>query len=174
MNRKHLTRPAAIAVVALLVAGSLAYAAWSVNGSGTGAASATSAVSLSLTPGSPPTPCSRGASADVATTITNSNPFPVHVTAISLDSGQGSAGFAVDGGHSGCNINTLSFTAQTNGGSGWDIPANDSIDVDASDADRDGLRRQRLLQGAAFTRVPDGDCGQRLGRNRWSRASRAC
>ena len=34
MNRKHLTRPAAIAVVALLVAGSLAYAAWTVNGSG--------------------------------------------------------------------------------------------------------------------------------------------
>ena len=92
MNRKHLTRPAAIAVVALLVAGSLAYAAWSVNGSGTGAASATSAVSLSLTPGSPSDALFPGASADVATTITNSNPFPVHVTAISLDSGQGSAG----------------------------------------------------------------------------------
>lgn len=151
MNRKHLTRPAAIAVVALLVAGSLAYAAWSVNGSGTGAASATSAVSLALTPGSPSDALFPGASADVATTITNSNPFPVHVTAISLDSGQGSAGFAVDGGHSGCNINTLSFSAQTNGGSGWDIPANDSIDVDASDAIAMGSGANDSCQGATFT-----------------------
>ena len=138
-------------MVALLVVGSLAYAAWTVNGTGTGAASATSAVNLSLTPGSPADALFPGASADVATTITNSNPFPVHVTAISLDSGQGSAGFAVDGGHSGCNINTLSFSAQTNGGSGWDIPANDSIDVDASDAIAMGSGANDSCQGAAFT-----------------------
>jgi hypothetical protein len=151
MTRKHLTRPAAIAVVALLVVGSLAYAAWTVNGTGTGAASATSAVNLSLAPGSPSDALFPGASADVATTISNSNPFPVHVTAIALDSGQGSAGFAVDGGHSGCNINTLSFAAQTNGGSGWDIPANDSIDVDASDAIAMGAGANDSCQGAAFT-----------------------
>lgn len=151
MNRKHLTRPAAIAVIALLVAGSLAYAAWSVNGSGTGSASAASAINLSLTPGSPSDSLFPGASGDVATTITNSNPFPVHVTAITLDSGQGTAGFAVDGGHSGCNINTLSFSAQTNGGSGWDIPANDSIDVDAADAIAMGSGANDSCQGAAFT-----------------------
>jgi len=85
MNRKHLTRPAAIAAIVLLVAGSLAYAAWSVNGSGTGAASATSSLNLTLTPGSPSTALFPGANGDVATSIANPNPFPVHVTSIAID-----------------------------------------------------------------------------------------
>jgi hypothetical protein len=151
MTRKYLTRPAAIAIVALLVVGSLAYAAWTVNGSGTGSASAASAVNLALTPGSPSDALYPGAAGDVATSIANPNPFPVHVTSISLDSGQGSGGFAVDGGHSACNINTLSFSAQTNGGSGWDIPANGSIDVDAADAIAMGSGANDSCQGAAFT-----------------------
>ena len=53
MTRTFFTRSAAITVVALLAVGALAYAAWTVNGSGSGAASATSAVNLTLTPGSP-------------------------------------------------------------------------------------------------------------------------
>ena len=32
-------------------------------------------------------------------------------------------GFAVDAGHSGCTLGTLSYTTQTNGGSGWNVPA---------------------------------------------------
>jgi hypothetical protein len=151
MNRKHLTRPAAIAAIALLVAGSLAYAAWSVNGSGTGAASAASSLNLTLTPGSPSTALYPGASGDVATSIANPNPFPVHVTSIAIDTAQGSNGFAVDGGHSGCNIATLSFSAQTNGGSGWDIPANGSLDVDAANAISMGSGANDSCQGAAFT-----------------------
>lgn len=151
MTRTHLTRFAAVAVTGLLVAGVAAYGAWSVSGSGTGSASAASATNLTLTPGTPATALYPNGSADVATTIANSNPFPVHVSAIALDSGQGTNGFAVDAGHNTCDLSTLSFAAQNNGGSGWDIAANDTLDVDATDAvSMSGLAGD-ACQGASFT-----------------------
>jgi hypothetical protein len=134
MTRTHLSRLAAVAVTGLLVAGVAAYGAWSVSGSGTGSASAATATNLTLTPATPATALYPNGDADVATTIANGNPFPVHVSSIALDTGHGSNGLAVDAGHSGCDLSTLSFAAQTNGGSGWDIPANGTLDVDAADA----------------------------------------
>ncbi len=151
MNRTRATKTLIAAATGLLIAGTVAYAAWTVNGSGTGSASATSAVALTLTPGTPGDPLYPGATADVATSIANTNPFPVHVSSIALDSGQGTNGFSVDAGHSGCNIATLSFTTQNNGGSGWDIPANGSLDVDASDAIAMGSTANDSCQGASFT-----------------------
>ena len=151
MTRTFFTRSAAIAVVALLAVGALAYAAWTVNGSGTGAASATSALNLTLTPGSPSSALYPGATGDVATTIANPNPFPVHVTSVALNTAQGTNGFQVDGAHSGCNIATLSFTTQTNGGSGWDIPANGSLDIDPANSIAMGSGANDSCQGAAFT-----------------------
>jgi hypothetical protein len=151
MSRTKISRLAAVAVTGLLVAGVAAYGAWSVSGSGTGSASAATASSLALTPGTPATALYPNGSADVATTIANSNPFPVHVSSIALDSGQGSNGFAVDAGHSTCDLSTLSFAAQTNGGSGWDIPANDTLDVDATDAVSMSGSAGDACQGASFT-----------------------
>jgi len=151
MSRTKISRLAAVAVTGLLVAGVAAYGAWSVSGSGTGSASAATASSLALTPGTPATALYPNGSADVATTIANSNPFPVHVSSIALDSGQGSNGFAVDAGHSTCDLSTLSFAAQTNGGSGWDIPADDTLDVDATDAVSMSGSAGDPCQGAAFT-----------------------
>jgi hypothetical protein len=151
MSRFHVSRLAAVAVTGLLVAGVAAYGAWSVSGSGTGAASAATASSLALTPGTPATPLYPNGTADVATTIANANPFPVHVSSIALNSGQGTNGFAVDAGHSGCDLSTLSFSAQTNGGSGWDIAANDTLDVDATDAIAMSSSAGDACQGASFT-----------------------
>ncbi|HEY7259519.1 MAG TPA: hypothetical protein VH459_10635 [Gaiellales bacterium] len=151
MSRTKISRLAAVAATGLLVAGVAAYGAWSVSGSGTGSASAATASSLTLTPGTPLTALYPNGSADVATTIANTNPFPVHVSSIALDSGQGSSGFAVDAGHSTCDLTTLSFAAQTNGGSGWDIPANDTLDVDATDAVSMSGSAGDACQGAAFT-----------------------
>ena len=151
MNRTRATRAIAAAAAGLLIAGAVAYAAWTVNGSGSGSASATSVVPLTLTSGTPASPLYPGASGDVDTTLNNSNPFPVHVSSIVLDTTQGSSGFAVDGGHSGCNINTLSFASQTNGGSGWDVPANGSLDVDAGSAISMGSGANDSCQGASFT-----------------------
>jgi hypothetical protein len=151
MTRTHLSRLAAVAVTGLLVAGVAAYGAWSVSGSGTGRASAATASNLTLTPGTPASALYPNGSADVATTIANSNPFPVHVSSIALNTGQGTNGFAVDGGHSGCDLSTLSFAAQTNGGSGWDVSASGTLDVDASAAVSMSGTAGDACQGASFT-----------------------
>jgi hypothetical protein len=131
MTRTHISRLAAVAVTGLLVAGAAAYGAWTVSGSGTGSASAASATNLTLTPGSPASALYPNGSADVATTIANDNPFPVHVSAIALDSGQGTNGFSVDAGHSGCDLSRsrsrLRTTVDPAGRRG-----NDTLDVDAA------------------------------------------
>jgi hypothetical protein len=151
MTRTHVTRFVAVAATGLLVAGVAAYGAWSVSGSGTGSASAATATNITLSPGTPASALYPNASADVATTIANANSFPVHVSAIAIDSGQGTNGFSVDAGHSGCDLSTLSFVAQTNGGSGWDIAANDTLDVDATDAVSMSDAAGDACQGASFT-----------------------
>src|SRR3954454_2214566 len=121
MTRKRLVRIAVTAAVGLTIAGAVAYAAWSVNGSGRGSASAATAQNLTLTAGSASSALYPGATADVDTSVANSNPFPVHVTSLALDTTKGQNGFDVDAGHGGCNLSALSFTAATNGGNGWDV-----------------------------------------------------
>lgn len=151
MSRMNVSRLGAVAAAGLLAAGVAAYGAWSVSGSGTGSASAATASSLALTPGTPATTLYPNGTADVATSIANTNPFPVHVSSITLASGQGTNGFAVDAGHSGCDLSTLSFAAQTNGGSGWDIAANGTLNVDAADAVAMSGAAGDACQGASFT-----------------------
>ena len=151
MNRKRLVRLAVTAVVGLSIAGGAAYAAWSVNGSGSGSASAASARGLTLTAGSANGVLYPGASADVDTSVSNANPFPVHVSSLALDTTQGQNGFAVDGGHSGCNLSSLSFSTATNGGNGWDIAATSALDVDAANSIAMGPGANDSCQGATFT-----------------------
>jgi hypothetical protein len=151
MNRKRLVRTAAAAAVGLLVAGTVAYAAWTVNGGGTGTASATSAVPLTLSGGTPSGALYPGATADVDTSASNTNPFPVHIASVAIDTSQGSNGFSVDSGHLGCNLGSLSFTTATNGGSGWDVAANSSIDLDAANSITMGAAANDSCQGATFT-----------------------
>jgi hypothetical protein len=151
MNRKRLVRIAVTAVVGLSIAGAAAYAAWSVNGSGRGSASAATAQNLTLTSGSPSTALYPGASADVDTSASNANPFPVHVAGVALDTTKGVNGFDVDAGHSGCNLSSLSFTTATNSGSGWDISAGSSTDIDAPGSIAMDSSANDSCQGATFT-----------------------
>jgi hypothetical protein len=151
MNRKRLVRAAASAVAGLLIAGTVAYAAWTVNGSGTGTASATSAVGLTFSAGSPSGTLFPGGSADVDTSASNSNPFTVHISIVSIDTTQGTNGFSVDSNHSGCNLSSLSFTPATNNGSGWNVPASSSVDVDAAGAISMSSAANDACQGATFT-----------------------
>jgi hypothetical protein len=151
MNRKRLVRIAVTAVVGLSIAGAAAYAAWSVSGSGSGSASAATAQNLTLTAGSAASALYPGATADVDTTVANSNPFPVHVTSLALETTQGQNGFEVDAGHSGCNLGSLSFATATNGGNGWDIGPGASTDLDASGSISMGSGANDSCQGATFT-----------------------
>jgi hypothetical protein len=151
MSRKRLVGLAVSAVIGLSVAGAAAYAAWTVNGSGSGTASATSAVPLTLSAGSPQSPLYPGASADVDATVQNSNPFPVHVSSVAIDTSKGTNGFDVDAGHSGCNLSSLSFTTADNGGAGWYIAANSTADLDADNAIAMDTTANDACQGATFT-----------------------
>ena len=85
------------------------------------------------------------------TSVSNSNPFPVHVSSLAIDTSQGTNGFDVDAGHSGCNLSSLSFTTATNGGNGWDVPASSSIDVDAAGSIAMSGAANDSCQGATFT-----------------------
>ena len=151
MKTKRLVRTGVAAAVGMMIAGTVAYAAWTVNGSGTGTASATSAVNLTFSGGSPSGTLFPGGSADVDSSVSNSNPFTVHISTVSIDTSQGSNGFSVDSGHSGCNLSSLSFTPATNGGSGWNVPANSSMDVDAAGAISMSSAANDACQGATFT-----------------------
>lgn len=151
MNRKRFVRIAVAAVVGLTIAGAAAYAAWSVNGTGHGSASAATAQNLTLTAGTPSGSLYPGASADVDTSAANANPFPVHVGSVALDTSKGQDGFDVDAGHSGCNLSSLSFATATNGGSGWDIPAGSSTDIDATGSIAMDSSANDFCQGATFT-----------------------
>ena len=142
-----------IAIVALATGVSIvgvAIAAWTTGGSGSGQASAGSASSMTISAGTPSTSLYPTASADVAATISNPNPYKVHVSSIALGA------ISVDGGHSGCNTASVTVTSpQTNSGSGWDVPAksgvNGTLDVDLANAISMSNAANDSCQGATFT-----------------------
>jgi hypothetical protein len=106
---------------------------------------------VSIEPGSPSGSLYPGTSADLALTITNPNPFPVNVPSLVRDTGEGSAGFAVDGSHSGCDVAALSYATQANGGSGWTVPANATgWPLDLANAVTLSTAAATACQGASF------------------------
>jgi hypothetical protein len=143
-----------IAATVLVIAGSVvgvAIAAWTTGGSGSGQAQAGSAASMTISAGTPSSSLYPTASADVAATISNPNPYKVHVSSISLGA------VSVDGGHSACNTGSVSVTSpQDNGSSGWDVPAkvgatNGSLDVHLANAISMSNAANDSCQGATFT-----------------------
>lgn len=150
------TRKKMIAAAALVVGGSLvgvAIAAWTTGGSGSGQASAGTAATLTISAGSPTSSLYPNGSADVAATISNPNPYKVHISSIALGA------VTVDAGHSSCNGSssvTGGGTAQTNGGNGWDVPAksggtNGSLNLDLANAISMDNTANDACQGATFT-----------------------
>ncbi|GAA3449410.1 hypothetical protein [Dactylosporangium matsuzakiense] len=90
-------------VSAVALAGGIAYAAWTINGSGTASASSGSAVDVSFAPGTVAGPLyPNGAAVDVHASGTNGNPFPVDFTI---------SGGAVATTKAGCNADSVHFTA---------------------------------------------------------------
>jgi hypothetical protein len=146
----------AVAVLGLALPGGAALAFWTASGQGSGGGSTGTAQSLTVTAVTPPAHLRPGGQDDVALTLSNPNPFPVRVPSLELDTGQGSAGFAVDAAHSGCGLGTLSFTTQANGGAGWTIPArvgvtNGQSAVNLPGAVAMGSTAADACQGASFT-----------------------
>jgi hypothetical protein len=105
----------------VLIGGAFAY--WQGSGGGSGSGSTAATVAVTLSPGSPTATLYPGGQAAVVLTASNPNPSPVHIGALALDTTLGAAGFAVDTDHSGCALSAMSFSTQTNAGSGWVVPA---------------------------------------------------
>jgi hypothetical protein len=134
-----------------LIAFGSAYGYWQTLGSGTGTATTGTASPLTLSPGTPTDQLHPGGSADVAVTVTNPNAYAVHVGRLALDTSQGTAGFAVDAGHSACGVASLSYATQSNGGDGWDAPANGSLVLRLPGALSMTAAAANACQGATFS-----------------------
>ncbi|MHB8273467.1 MAG: hypothetical protein ACYDC9_01655 [Dermatophilaceae bacterium] len=144
-----------LGILALPVGGA-AYAYWSGSGSGAGSGTTGTTVAVTLSPGTPAASLYPGGQANVVLTVSNPNASPVYIGSLAFDTGQGTGGFAVDAGHSGCAVATLSFTTATNGGAGWTVPgkvgaADGTLSITLTNAVAMGVGAADACQGASFT-----------------------
>jgi hypothetical protein len=136
----------------LAAAGSVAgaFAFWAGAGGGAGTAGTGTTQPVQLTPASSAT-LLPGGQATVSLTVANPNPGSVRIGSLSLDTSQGSVGFAVDAPHASCVLSVLSFATQTNGGAGWTIAAAGSSTVTLPNALSMGPAAADACQGASIT-----------------------
>jgi hypothetical protein len=138
-----------VSAVAVAAAAGLVYAAWTTNGTGSGYAKAGSAQQLTTLDVSASTTASLypGVSGNVLLKVNNPNPYPVRVTAVSLNGTN--ADIAPDGSHTSCTTTGVSFTNQS--ALTIDVAANSATQstltgaASMSNASVDGC------QGATFT-----------------------
>ena len=146
----------AATVLVVLGYGGTAVAFWKSGGTGTGASSTGDTLPLVLSPATPSAQLFPGGQASVKLDITNLNLAGVRVGSLVLDTTQGTGGFSVDAAHAGCDVSTLDFTTQSNGGAGWTVPAkvgqvNGSLPLTLANALTMGPDAANACQGATFT-----------------------
>lgn len=127
--------------VATLVAGGVAFAAWTSTGSGTGTATAGSAVALTVA-GNDVSGLYPTVSVPATVKVTNPNPYAVTLASLSF------TGATADSAHSGCNassvtVGTLSNLSDVVAANGGSVTKN--VTVSMSNAANDAC------QGATFT-----------------------
>jgi hypothetical protein len=139
--------------LALLTVGAFtaASAYWSGFGGGLGSAGTGTTQAVTLSPGTAAAQLYPGGQAAVRLIVTNPNPGSVRIGSLALDTGQGSAGFGVDGAHAECSTSSLSFTTQTNGGAGWSLPAGGAVSLNLSASLAMTTSSDNACQGATFT-----------------------
>jgi hypothetical protein len=139
------TKLAALAVAGgVALSATAAYAAWTASGTGNGTAQAKSAVDLSVTNIAVLDSLYPGGSSALKVNVSNSNDYPVLVTAINKK-----GGITVDDGHSaGCEASNVSFTDQPGS---WAISAHSSLDITLSGAVHMIGNAANGCQGATFT-----------------------
>ena len=140
-------------VLALLTVGTIttASAYWSGPGGGSGAAGTGTTQPVTLTPGTATAQLSPGGQTAVTLTVTNPNLGSVRIGSLALDTTRGNAGFGVDGAHAGCNTTSLSFTTQTNDGTGWSLPAGGAVSLNLPASLSMSTSAANACQGASFT-----------------------
>lgn len=159
MMRPRMPRRMPLAVLLVILAlpvGGAANAFWSASGSGAGSGASGTTVAVTLSAGTPAATLYPGGTANVVLTVSNPNASPVRLGSLALDTVQGTGGFAVDAGHSGCAVATLSFTTATNGGAGWTVPGkvgavDGTLSITLTNALAMGVGAADACQGASFT-----------------------
>ena len=148
--RGKLSRKMAVVSTAtgVLMAAGIAVAAWTATGTGSGYAKATSAQPLTTVDVSATTTATLypGADGDVQLEIDNPNDYPVRVTDVALDT---TGSIAVDGGHAGCNVASVTFTDQS--GLTLDVGAGTSAPFTLAGAVHMDGTANDACQGATFT-----------------------
>jgi len=137
--------------VLMVGATGVGFAYWTRSGAGSGSGTTGTTQAVTLTPGSASNQLFPGGQSAVAVTVTNPNPGSVKVGSISIDTTQGTNGFTVDGAHSTCGVAALSFATQTNGGTGWTIPASGSSVLSLASSLSMSTNAANACQGASFT-----------------------
>ena len=150
-NRRRTLLVAAVLAVFSLGTITAASGYWAGSGSGSGSEGTGTAQPVTLSPGTATAQLYPGGQAGVELTATNPNPGSVRVVSLALDASQGSGGFAVDAGHAGCVLSTLSFTTQTNGGSGWTIAGSGAQSISLASSLSMTAGAANACQGATFT-----------------------
>lgn len=137
----------------VLLAGSMtaAYAFFRSGAAGTGTAAVGVPSAVTLSPGTTGAGLYPGSSAAVSLVATNPNAGPVRINGLSLDTSRGTAGIAVDSGHSGCTTSAFTFNASTNGGLGWTVPGAGSLTISLPAALAAGAATASACQGATLT-----------------------
>jgi len=155
-RRNRLAFVALVAFIGVLLLNGGAQAFWSGGGNGTGTGGSGTVQAVTLTAGTISGGLQPGGARNVVLTVSNPNLATVSVRSLALDTSQGTNGFSVDAGHSGCTVPGLSFATQTNGGSGWTIPkkigsVNGTLSVTLTDALSMSAAASNACQGATFT-----------------------
>jgi len=145
-----------LVIMSLSALAGIAAAVWSAVGSGSGSGGTGTTVAVTLTPATPTATLYPGGQTNVLLTITNSNSAPVRIGSLASDTARGTLGFSADSGHASCVLSTLAFTTQTNGTTGWTVPAkagsvNGTLAVTLTNALAMSLTAVNACQGATFT-----------------------
>jgi hypothetical protein len=159
MSQRHWRRRLAVVtagLVALVLVGGVAYAHWTGSGAGGANGGLATPAPVTLAPASPNPALYPGGAADVALTVSNANVTSAHITSLTLDTTQGTGGFAVDANHAGCPVTALSYSTQSNGTSGWTVPGktggvNGSLTITLHNAVTMAVSAPNACQGAIFT-----------------------
>jgi len=155
-GRRRFALLGALLVLLGIPVGGIAWSYWSAGGTGTGSGANGTLAALSLSSGSPAAGLYPGGSTNVVLTASNSNTSIVKIGSLLLDTSQGTSGFSVDAGHSGCSVATLGFSTQNNGGAGWSVPArvgvvNGTLSITLTNALTMTAAAASACQGATFT-----------------------
>jgi hypothetical protein len=145
-----------VGVVATLVLAGGAVAYWTGLGRGTTQTRLGDPKTLVLSAGTPSAQLYPGGPANVSAVAANANPYVVHIASLDVDTGAGTDGFDVDAEHGDCDVASLSFAAQDNGGHGWTVPpkagASDGLlPIDLTAALTMSASAANACQGAVFT-----------------------